>query len=71
MMENLFQDLYGVDAPAHWEACSAPQSPITGLKGGGFAAGGNGGGLWEKVAKEEGKGETEREREGGGNGEGE
>jgi len=37
---------------------------------GGFAAGGNGGGLWEKVAKEEAKGETEREREGG-NGEGE
>ena len=33
MMENLFQDLYGVDAPAHWEAYSAPQSPITGLKG--------------------------------------
>jgi len=44
--------------------------PITGLKGG-FAAGGNGGGLWEKVAKEEGKGETEREREGEGNGVGE
>ena len=43
---------------------------ITGLKGG-FAAGENGRGLWEKVAKEEGKGETEREREGGGNGEGE
>jgi len=37
--------------------------PITGLKGG-FAAGGNGGGLWEKVAKKEGKVETEREREG-------
>ena len=37
----------------------------------GFAAGGSGGGLCEKVAKEEGKGETEREREGGGNGEGE
>ena len=33
MMENLFQDLYGVDALAHWEAYSAPQSPITGLKG--------------------------------------
>jgi len=43
---------------------------ITGLKGG-FAAGENGGALWEKVAKEEGKGETERERERGGNGEGE
>jgi len=35
---------------------------ITGLNGG-FAARGNGGGLWEKVAKEEGKGETERKRE--------
>ena len=33
MMENLFQDLYGVHAPAYWEAYSAPQSPITGLKG--------------------------------------
>ena len=38
--------------------------------GGGFVAGGNGGALWEKVAKEESKRETEREREGGGNGEG-
>jgi len=26
MMENLFQDLYGVDAPADWEVYSAPQS---------------------------------------------
>jgi len=47
---------------------SNPAHAITGLKGG-FAAGGNGGGLWEKVAKEEGKGETERGREGGRNGE--
>ena len=69
MMENLFHDLYGVDAPAHWEAYSAPPSPITFLKGA-FAAGGNGGGLWEKVAKEEGKGETEREWEGGEQGRG-
>ena len=70
-MGNLFQDLYGVDAPAHWEAYSAPQSGTFNWFKGGFAAGGNGGGLWQKVAKEEGKGETEREREGGGNGEGE
>jgi len=72
MMENLFQDLYGVDAPAHWEAYSAPPSPITGNTGlkGGFVAGGNGGGLWENGAEGEGKGENKREREGEGTGKG-
>ena len=69
MMENLFQDLYGVDVPAHWEAYSAPRSPINGLKGRGLRGRREWRGLWEKVAKEEGKGETEREWEGGGNGE--
>jgi len=53
------------------EAYSAPPSPITGFKGG-FAAGGNGGGLLEKFAEGEGREETERERVGrGGNGKGE
>ena len=32
MMENLFQDLYGVDAPAHWEAYRAPRSPMPRVK---------------------------------------
>jgi len=64
MMEHLFQDLYGVDARANWEADSATPNPTSGLKGG-FTAEGNGGGLWEKVAEGECKGETEREWEGG------
>ena len=40
-----------------------PEAPCHNWFKGGFAAGGNGGGLWDKVAKEEDKGETERERE--------
>ena len=71
MIENLFQDLYGVDAPAHGKLTALPDAPCHNWFKGGFAAGGNGDGLWDKVAKEEGRGETERGREGGGNGEGE
>ena len=41
------------------------RKPITGFKGG-FATGGNGGGLL-RSCRREGKGENEREREGGGN----
>ena len=67
MMENLFQDLYDVDDPAHWEAYSAPPSPIAGCKVSSRKAGN--GGIIEKVAEGEGKGENEREREGNGKGE--
>ena len=33
VMQHLLQGLYGVDAPAHWEAYSEAPSPITGFKG--------------------------------------
>jgi len=65
--------LYGVDAPAHWEAYSIPLSkPNTGFKGGGFATGGIKR-IWEKVVEVDGslgRGETEREREAEGEGKG-
>jgi len=64
MMENLFQDLY-----CPLGSLQRSPKPHNWFKGG-FAVRRNGGGLWEKVAKEEGKGETERERQGGGNGKG-
>jgi len=66
MIEHLLQGLCGVDAPAHF---SAPPSPITGFKGGGFTTGGIKR-IWEKVAGGEGRGETEREREAEGEGKG-
>jgi len=44
------------------KAYSVPPKPHNWFKGC-FAAGGNGGGLWKKVAEVEGNGETERERE--------
>ena len=49
---------------------AVPEAPCHNWFKGGLRGRRNGGGLWEKVAKEEGKGETEREREVGGNGEG-
>ena len=68
MMEHLFRDLYGVDAPPHWEAYSAPPNPITGntgLNGRVLRGGEEWRGLWENVAEGEGNRETKREREGG------
>jgi len=65
MMEHLFQGLYGVDAPAHWGAYSAPLPKPHNWFQWGFAAGAkNGGILWEEFAEGGGRGETEREREG-------
>ena len=69
MMENLFQDLYGVDAPAHFSApLPKPHNWFQG--GGGFATEGGIKRIWKKVAEGEGRKETEREREPEGEGKG-
>jgi len=67
----LLQGLYGVDAPAHWEAYSAPlPKPHNWFQGaGGFATGGIKR-IWEKVAEREDTGEAEMEREAEGEGKG-
>jgi len=69
-MEHLLQVLYGVDAPVYWEVYSAPLPKPHNWLQWGFAARGNKGGLWDKVAEWEGRGETEREREAVGEGKG-
>ena len=67
MMKNLFHDLYGVDAPAQWEAYSAPQSPITGLKEGMEGVGDYGRKLQKKKAREKLKGNGKGEEMENGN----
>ena len=72
MMDNLFQDLYGVDAPAHWETYSAPRKPyaITGLKGASQQEGMEGDygrKLQKRKAKEKLKGNGKGEEMGKGN----
>jgi len=69
MIEHVLQGLYGVDAPAHWEAYSAPLPKPHNWFQGGFARG-EIKRIWEKVAEGEGRGETEREREAEGEGKG-
>ena len=67
MMEHLFQDLYGVDAPAHWEAYSAPPNPITGNTGlnGRVLRGGRNGGDYGRTLQ---KGKAREKLKGNGKG---